>query len=239
MALLGALCVALNSLGFINRSLRAQVSQLLGVGDREYTVNQMSYDLARLRRKGFAAHWPPSINTSTTESTRPVSTQPENSRQTPSSENVASLGEEIARRIAITFTSEDSRITSGVWEAEPGLSRWEFLERGEPIYVLEGRMDEGGIAKQRWSVSDTAARYLAASSTDHDLVPASAGTRSWHCGPGSESCMAVLLLFGRRVAYWGHDSDMARILECAAAGRHCAACGRAAPVAPRRARGPA
>ena len=46
MALLGALCVGLNTLGFTNRSLRAQVSQLLGV---TYTVNQMSYDLARLR----------------------------------------------------------------------------------------------------------------------------------------------------------------------------------------------
>ena len=31
MALLGALCVSLNALGFTNRSLRAQVSQLLGV----------------------------------------------------------------------------------------------------------------------------------------------------------------------------------------------------------------
>jgi hypothetical protein len=46
MALLGALCVGLNALGFTNRSLRAQVSHLLGV---PYTVNQMSYDLARLR----------------------------------------------------------------------------------------------------------------------------------------------------------------------------------------------
>jgi predicted MarR family transcription regulator len=46
MALLGALCVGMNPLGFTNRSLRAQVSQLLGV---TYTVNQMSYDLARLR----------------------------------------------------------------------------------------------------------------------------------------------------------------------------------------------
>jgi hypothetical protein len=46
MALLGALCVGLNALGFTNRSLRAQVTQLLGV---PYTVHQMSYDLARLR----------------------------------------------------------------------------------------------------------------------------------------------------------------------------------------------
>ncbi|MDI3196043.1 cupin domain-containing protein [Pseudarthrobacter sp. AL07] len=50
------------------------------------------------------------------------------------------LGDEIPTRIAIPFTSEDSRILSGVWEAEPGLSRWEFLERGEAIHVLEGRM---------------------------------------------------------------------------------------------------
>ena len=50
MALLGALCVGLNALGFTNRSLRAQVSQLLGVA---YTANQMSYDLARLRHKGL------------------------------------------------------------------------------------------------------------------------------------------------------------------------------------------
>jgi hypothetical protein len=48
MALLGALCVSLNALGFTNRSLRTRVSQLLGV---DYTVNQMSYDLARLRAK--------------------------------------------------------------------------------------------------------------------------------------------------------------------------------------------
>lgn len=55
MALLGALCVALNALGFTNRSLRAQVSHLLGVG---YTVNQASYDLARLRLNGLIARRP-------------------------------------------------------------------------------------------------------------------------------------------------------------------------------------
>ncbi|MEZ5086981.1 MAG: hypothetical protein R2722_12255 [Tessaracoccus sp.] len=48
MALLGALCIGLNALGFTNRSLRAQVSHLLGVNADEYTTNQMSYDLARL-----------------------------------------------------------------------------------------------------------------------------------------------------------------------------------------------
>ena len=58
MALLGALCVGLNALGFTNRSLRAQVSQLLGVPTHAYTRNQMSYDLARLRLKGLIARRP-------------------------------------------------------------------------------------------------------------------------------------------------------------------------------------
>ncbi len=55
MALLGALCVGLNALGFTNRSLRAQVNHLLGVA---YTVNQTSYDLARLRVNGLIARRP-------------------------------------------------------------------------------------------------------------------------------------------------------------------------------------
>jgi hypothetical protein len=55
MALLGALCVGLNALGFTNRSLRARVSHLLGVA---YTVNQMSYDLGRLRLNGLIERRP-------------------------------------------------------------------------------------------------------------------------------------------------------------------------------------
>jgi hypothetical protein len=50
MALLGALCVGLNALGFTHRSLRAQVNRLLGVA---YSTNQMSYDLGRLRLNGL------------------------------------------------------------------------------------------------------------------------------------------------------------------------------------------
>ena len=51
MALLGALCLSLNAVvGFTNRSLRAQVSRLLGAA---YTPNQMSYDLGRLRLNGI------------------------------------------------------------------------------------------------------------------------------------------------------------------------------------------
>jgi predicted MarR family transcription regulator len=58
MALLGALCVSLNALGFTNRSLRAQVSHLLGVSTDRYTVNQASYDLARLRLNGLIQRRP-------------------------------------------------------------------------------------------------------------------------------------------------------------------------------------
>jgi len=50
MALLGALCITLNAVGFTSRSLRAQVSRLLGA---VYTPNQMSYDLGRLRLNGL------------------------------------------------------------------------------------------------------------------------------------------------------------------------------------------
>jgi hypothetical protein len=55
MALLGALCGVLNCLGFTNRSLRAQVETLLG---SPYTTSQMSYDLARLRKKGLITREP-------------------------------------------------------------------------------------------------------------------------------------------------------------------------------------
>jgi hypothetical protein len=57
MALFGALCVCLNALSFTNRSLRAQVSRLLG---EAYTVSQMSYDLGRLRLNGLIERVPDS-----------------------------------------------------------------------------------------------------------------------------------------------------------------------------------
>ena len=61
MALLGALAMIGNTLGFTNRSLRAQVSMLLGA---PYRMAQMSYDLARLTRKGLIRRIP-STNTYT------------------------------------------------------------------------------------------------------------------------------------------------------------------------------
>ena len=56
MALAGALSVLLNrTVGFTHRSLRAQVTGLLG---QTYTTSQMSYDLTRLRRKGLIQRLP-------------------------------------------------------------------------------------------------------------------------------------------------------------------------------------
>ena len=47
---------------------------------------------------------------------------------------------EILTRSEVFFTSADDKILSGTWECEPGASRWEFLQRGEIIHVLSGRM---------------------------------------------------------------------------------------------------
>ena len=56
MALAGALCACLHTVGgFTNRSLRAQVSTLLGI---PYSMGQMSYDLRRLRLKGLITRLP-------------------------------------------------------------------------------------------------------------------------------------------------------------------------------------
>ena len=56
MALAGALCACIHVVaGFTNRSLRAQVSTLLGV---PYSMGQMSYDLRRLRLKGMITRQP-------------------------------------------------------------------------------------------------------------------------------------------------------------------------------------
>jgi hypothetical protein len=56
MALVGALCACLHAVGGLtNRSLRAQVSTLLG---QPYSQAQMSYDLRRLRMKGLIRRLP-------------------------------------------------------------------------------------------------------------------------------------------------------------------------------------
>ena len=60
MALAGALCAVVHTItGFTNRSLRAQVSTLLG---EPYSTSQMTYDLRRLRLKGLIIRLPHSNN---------------------------------------------------------------------------------------------------------------------------------------------------------------------------------
>lgn len=56
-------------------------------------------------------------------------------------------GGEIRIRSRVDFATEDRQLVSGVWESEPGRSRWEFLTRGEIIHVVSGRMtvlEDGG-----------------------------------------------------------------------------------------------
>ena len=50
------------------------------------------------------------------------------------------LSGDIITRADVEFTSDDGRIQSGVWESEPGKSRWEFLTRGEIITIVSGAM---------------------------------------------------------------------------------------------------
>ncbi|KAA9106038.1 cupin domain-containing protein [Microbacterium rhizomatis] len=50
------------------------------------------------------------------------------------------LSGDILIRSRVEFTNDARTIISGVWESDPGESRWEFLTRGEIIYVVSGRM---------------------------------------------------------------------------------------------------
>jgi uncharacterized cupin superfamily protein len=50
------------------------------------------------------------------------------------------LSGDITVRSRTDFVSDDRSVVSGVWESEPGTSRWEFLTRGEIIHVVAGRM---------------------------------------------------------------------------------------------------
>jgi uncharacterized cupin superfamily protein len=54
--------------------------------------------------------------------------------------NAQPLSGEIIVRSRVEFTNPDRTIISGIWESDPGTSRWEFLARGEIVHILEGRM---------------------------------------------------------------------------------------------------
>jgi uncharacterized cupin superfamily protein len=56
---------------------------------------------------------------------------------------------DILTRSAVPFVSADGRTLCGTWECEPGVSRWDFHDRGEFIHVISGRMTvqpDGGPA---------------------------------------------------------------------------------------------
>ena len=50
------------------------------------------------------------------------------------------LSGEILVRSRVDFATDERDVISGVWESDPGTSRWEFLTRGEIIHVVAGRM---------------------------------------------------------------------------------------------------
>ncbi|WP_166356105.1 cupin domain-containing protein [Phytoactinopolyspora limicola] len=55
--------------------------------------------------------------------------------------------EEILTRNHIIHISDDKKVVYGLWECEPGTSRWEYEDRQEMIYVLAGKMtvqEDGG-----------------------------------------------------------------------------------------------
>jgi len=49
------------------------------------------------------------------------------------------LGEPMATYGLDLWAADDESVSSGIWECEPGTSRWD-LEEGEFIHVLSGRM---------------------------------------------------------------------------------------------------
>lgn len=50
------------------------------------------------------------------------------------------LSGDILVRGRVEFATDDKSIISGIWESDPGTSRWEFLTRGEIVHILAGRM---------------------------------------------------------------------------------------------------
>lgn len=50
------------------------------------------------------------------------------------------LSGEILVRGRVEFANDDRTIISGIWESNPGVSRWEFLTRGEIVHILAGKM---------------------------------------------------------------------------------------------------
>lgn len=43
-------------------------------------------------------------------------------------------------RSRVEWTNDARTVISGVWEADPGVSRWEFLSHGEIVHIVRGAM---------------------------------------------------------------------------------------------------
>ncbi|MBO1902414.1 DUF861 domain-containing protein [Leucobacter weissii] len=68
------------------------------------------------------------------------------------------LGADIETKTFNLFSTEDDGLHAGTWETEEGVSRWDFAESGEVIYVLGGRMtvQRDGEAPQEVGAGDLA-----------------------------------------------------------------------------------
>lgn len=68
------------------------------------------------------------------------------------------LSGDITVRSRTDFVTDDRRVVSGIWESEPGTSRWEFGTRGEIIHVVAGAMtvQEDGGKPQEITAGSTA-----------------------------------------------------------------------------------
>jgi uncharacterized cupin superfamily protein len=63
-------------------------------------------------------------------------------------------------RSRVDFTTEDRQVVSGIWECEPGASRWEFLTRGEIIHVVAGAMTVQEDGHEPESITAGATAYF-------------------------------------------------------------------------------
>ncbi len=61
------------------------------------------------------------------------------------------LGDPMPTRGLETWSSEDEKTSTGIWECEPGPSQWKLDGEGELIYVVRGRMtctaDDGTVTE--------------------------------------------------------------------------------------------
>ena len=69
------------------------------------------------------------------------------------------IGDEpVLVRSRVDFATDDRNVVSGIWECEPGASRWEFLTRAEIIHVVAGAMtvQEDGAEPEEITAGSTA-----------------------------------------------------------------------------------